>query len=227
MPRNSKEIQPKPVTPQEVADFAGHCTHIRSVWILVTRIWRDSSAAERDLADALSPSFFSEMATVLADYMVLAVSRITDPARDRRGNENFTIEMFVNSFSPESETGRKLESLRRRMDKLREKVEPARNKLVAHADREIISKGEAIGAAKWTEWDDFWVALEEFVNLLHQDALGKPREIVAGGVYGDAEMLLRAIRQSAYFDKLLRSDDPKIVEACKAVALPPAVAEEA
>lgn len=41
-----------------------------------------------------------------------------------------------------------------RMQKLREKVKPARDKLAAHADRDAVRKGEPLGEASFQEWDD-------------------------------------------------------------------------
>ena len=84
------------------------------------------------------------------------------------------------------------------MNLLRAKIIPARNKLGAHADRDVIRKGEPLGAASWQEWDDFWSALQDFVRILNEQMTGSPYEIDAGGVLGDAESLLNALRQSQH-----------------------------
>jgi hypothetical protein len=43
---------------KDVEDFSGHCAYIRSVYILGTRIWRDSSDSQRKMMKSIAPSFF-------------------------------------------------------------------------------------------------------------------------------------------------------------------------
>jgi AbiU2 len=214
---------PKPGTPpsltnKDVEDFSGHCVYIRSVYRFTMRIWRDSDENERKIMEAICPLFFEDIAQVLQDYVVIAACRITDAANDGRKNENFTAEMFVNSFSAKPEIFKKLDALHQRMRKLRSKVLPARNKLAAHADREAIRSGKPLGAASFQEWDDFWSALADFVRLLNEETIGSPFEIDAAGVLGDAEMLLKALRDSQYFETLLRTGDAPVKSACLKVA---------
>jgi hypothetical protein len=209
-----------PVSHKEVEEFSGHCVFIRSVYLFMTRIWRDSNDSDRRMMEAIAPLFFEDIGKVLTEFLVIAACRITDPANDHRGNQNFTVELFQNSFSPESATSKQLEELRQRMLKLRVKILPARNKLGAHADRTVILKGEPLGEASWKEWDDFWSALQDFVRILNEKTIGKPFEIDAGGVLGDADTLLKALRQSQYFETLLKGNDPVVKKACLTVELP-------
>jgi hypothetical protein len=184
------------VSLDKLAEFSEHCVFIRSVYQFATRIWRDSEADERKVMESVARLFFEDIGKVLAEFLVTAACRITDPAIDSRGNENFTVELFVKSFEAEPVTYKQLDELRQRMNLLRAKVLPARNKLGAHSDRNVIRSGEPLGAASWDEWDGFWSALQDFVRLLNEKMTGTPYEIDAGGVLGDAESLLRELRQS-------------------------------
>jgi AbiU2 len=210
------------VSRMEVEEFSAHCVYIRSVYTLMMRIWRDSDDGERKVMEAVAPLFFEDMGKVLSEFLVIAACRITDPVNDRRGNQNFTLELFTNSFSPDSDTFKQLDALRQRIDKLRVKILPARNKLGAHADRTVILKGQPLGAASWKEWDDFWSALADFVRILNEKTTGKPFEIDAAGVLGDAETLLKALAQSQHFETLLNGNDPAVRDAYLKVALPDA-----
>jgi AbiU2 len=208
------------VSTKEVEEFSAHCVYIRSVYTFMMRIWRDSDEGERKVMEAIAPLFFEDMGKVLREFLVIAACRITDPAADRRGNQNFTVEWFTNNFPRDSETFKQLDALRQRMNKLRVKILPARNKLGAHADRAVILKGEPLGAASWKEWDEFWSALQDFVRILNEKTTGKPFEIDAGGVRGDAETLLKALFNSQHFETLLKGNDPAVRDACLEVALP-------
>jgi hypothetical protein len=94
----------------------------------------------------------------------------------------------------------------------------ARNKAGARADRAAIFKGEPLAAATWKEWDEFWIALADFV--LNEKTTGKPFEINAAGVFGDAELLIKALGQSKHFETLLNGNDPFVTDACLKLALP-------
>jgi len=174
--------------------------------------------------NALAPSIFADLTQILSEYLVISACRITDPAVDGRKNENFTVELFVNDSASDPETYKRLDELHQRMKKLRTKVQPARHKVAAHADRDTIRAGKPLGTAAWQEWDDFWSALADFVRTLNQKKFGKPFEIEAGGVRvrGDAEMFLKALKQSQHFEALLKGDDTKIRDACIKLALPAA-----
>lgn len=80
------------------------------------------------------------------------------------------------------------------MEQHRSRIETARHKLTAHADRETIRTGEPLGAATWLEWDKFWMDLGAFVSLIHEHALGSPFDIRAAMVRGDAEMMLEKMQ---------------------------------
>jgi hypothetical protein len=205
---------------KEVNEFSTHCAYIRSVYVLATRIWRDSSKAQRKLMESTAPSFFDDMGQVLAEYVVLAACRVTDPAKDGK-NENLTLETFVNSFGAGSQTGKQLGELRQQMAAHRKNIEPARHKLIAHADREVIRQGKPLGLASWRQWDEFWAALRKFVMILNESVLGTPYDIEVAGVPGDAEMVLKSLQQSKYFETLLGEGDQTVKAACLKVAAPP------
>ena len=216
-----KEPAPN-VSQKEVRDFTDHCVYIRSVYTFMTRIWKDSDADERKTMEAIAPLFFEDIGKVLGDFLVIAACRVTDPADAGGGKQNFSVELFANSFPRGSEAFKKLHEFRERMEKLRKIIVPVRNKLGAHADRDVIREGKTFAAGSWAEWMDFWSALADFVRLLNEETFGKPFEIDAGGVRGDAEMLLKSFGQSEHFETLLKGNDPKVKDACLKLALPAA-----
>jgi hypothetical protein len=142
-------------------------------------------------------------------------------AAEKANGSKFTaVELFAKSFASGPETYKQLDALHQRMKKLRAKILPARHKLGAHADRDVIRKGRLLGKASFEEWDDFWSALRDFVRILNEKTTGKPFEIDAGGVFGDAEMLIKALGQSRHFETLLNGSDKAVADACLKLALP-------
>lgn len=117
---SGNEAKPKPkVSPKEVEEFRDHCVYIRSVYLFMARIWRDSNGDERKMMEAIAPLFFEDVGKVLREYLVIGACRITDAEDAGRGRQNFTVELFANSFPPESDAFKKLHELRGRMEKLR------------------------------------------------------------------------------------------------------------
>ena len=110
------------VTPEEVKAFSSHCIFIRSVYVMGMRIWRDSNEAERKIMEAAAPHFFQDFSSVLGEFLVIAASRITDPAVDFKGNENFTVELLDRACPREDKRYVELEALRVQMNKLRDKI---------------------------------------------------------------------------------------------------------
>jgi hypothetical protein len=216
----SKKGPPAPVSKEEVQKFSEHCVYIRSVWVLMMRIWRDSDETERKLMEGVASLFFADIGQALTEMMIIAACRVTDRANSGGGHDNFTIELFANSFASDPETYKQLDALHQRMKKLRAKILPARHKLGAHADRDVIRNGQVLGEASFEEWDDFWSALRDFVRILNEKTTGKPFEIGAGGVFGDAEMLLKALGQSRHFETLLNGSDKAVADACLKLAMP-------
>lgn len=100
---------------------------------------------------AISPLFFEDIGKMLSLDIAIAACRVTDPADAGRGRQNFTVELFTNSSPIEREMFKKLDELHRRMDKLRQVILPARNKLGAHADRDVIRKGGVLPGGSWDQ----------------------------------------------------------------------------
>ncbi len=110
------------------------------------RIFRDSDEAERSTMETTAPSIFEDLAQILKEYLIIAACRITDPANDGRKNENFTIEMFVKGFASDPKTTKELHVLHQRMQKLRDKVKPARDKARGACRSRRRSQGKAAWA---------------------------------------------------------------------------------
>jgi hypothetical protein len=123
--------------------------------------------------------------------------------------------MFVNGLASDPATYNQFNGLHQRMKKLRDKIEPARHKLAAHADRDAIRAGKPLGHASFEEWQEFWSALKDFVRILNEKMTGKRFDSDAGGALADAGSLLKALKQSQHFKTLLEGDDQAVADACR------------
>ncbi len=89
------------------------------------------------LTRALRPYSFGDINRMFREYIILQVCKITDHARNVRKNDNHTIAFLLQhyDFSTALETKRRLGQLDVLLQAFREKLLPARNKIIAHSNR--------------------------------------------------------------------------------------------
>ena len=164
--------------------------------------------------------FFSDLNRIFIEYLILQVCKVTDPAKDLRRNDNFTIAFLLRlyDFSGEPTTLRRLSELDEKVQAFRVKLLPARNKVISHSDRDAIMANRALGGAPEDEWNEFWLNLQDLVCIIHEKIVGEPLWI-NGFAMSNAHGLLKALRHSDCFDKLLTGDEPQSAESVLNLAL--------
>jgi hypothetical protein len=108
-----------------------------------------------------------------------------------------------------------LTELDQRTQAFRQKQLPARNKLISHADRSAILAGNTLGGAPQADWDQFWLDLEELVNIIHERVTGEQFKVTEIGMLTDADGLLKALRHAEHFDRLLSDTTPNIAKRAR------------
>jgi hypothetical protein len=204
------------ITDHDVSTFADYCVYVRSVYMHGKTLF-ESDQADKDMLAETAPVFFGDLNKVLIEYAILQVCKITDPPKDFRGNENHTTSFFVAAadFSSEPDKGRRLAELHASMDRLREKLKPARDKVISHLDRNAALSKPIIGAASDDEWARFWRDLDEFVAILYQKYVrDPPLKILSVGNITDTLMLRNAVTKGSLFDSLARGSDKTISKMC-------------
>ena len=113
---------------QDIEIFANYCVFIRSIYLHARELFETSSAADKALMRMTAGTFFGDVNRVLNEYVILQVCKITDPARDKRNNDNHTIAFLLEhyDFSNEPSILEPLEELQASMRAFREKLLPAR-----------------------------------------------------------------------------------------------------
>ena len=182
------------VSPAEVMRFTEHCVYMRSAFVFARRLFSETTPAERAVLDSVAPQFFSNLDQVYAEFVILAAYRVTDPWKDNRGNENFVVELFTKAFEKIEPLHRQLLNLQIGMQAHRSRIEKARHKLTAHADREAIKTNEPLAASTWPELELFWKDLNTFVSLIHKHVFGSPFDLEATIQRGEVEFVLKRMQ---------------------------------
>ena len=177
---------------QDIEIFANHCVFMRSIYLHTCELFETSSAEDKALMGNTAGMFFGDLNRVLNEYVILQVCKITDPAH--QGNyDNHTIAFLLEHYDFSSDP--QLKNLGARMQAFRKKIECARHKLISHLDRDAILAGHPLGAATDQEWDQFWLDLEKFINIVHRKVKGSPFYLSDVAGRSDAGDLLKALRR--------------------------------
>ncbi len=203
----------------DVTKFANFCVYVRGIFEHLHILYESTPDTEKEQLFDSARVFFGDLNHILIEYVVLQICKITDPEK-QFGKRNHTIEFFVNNadFSATPEKLVRLKHLQASMDGFRSKLKPARDKLISHLDRDAVLADASLGAAATSDWSAFWLHLQEFVAILHDRYVGSPLQINRVGLLSDTDGLIKALRQSSYFETMLRNGDATLKKKCLQVA---------
>jgi AbiU2 len=139
------------------------------------------------------PIFFHDIHYLLQRNLVLVICNITDPA-GTGDHTNLTVEFLIkySDFSSAPNTSDKLKELDESMRAFRKKI--ARNKLIAHLDRESVQLGQPLGGAPQEDWLQFWLDLQDFLYIMHKRYVDPNSHFYLNAIaQSDAEMLVEAL----------------------------------
>jgi hypothetical protein len=147
-----------------------YCVFMRSIYLHNKILFEASTDEDKVRMSRAAPTFVGDINRMLVEYMILQVCNITDPAQDFRKNENHTIAFLLQHYdlSADPETTQRVAQLDARLQAFREKLLPARNKLISHSDRDAILAGQTLGGAPQDEWDEFWLNLQDVVCIIYE-----------------------------------------------------------
>jgi hypothetical protein len=212
-----------PTTPnvfkEDVEAFCAYCVSLRSLFCHFLILFEEGADLRRDLLKIVAPTFFGDLNLILREHLILQICKITDPEQSQ-GNKNLTVKFLINNsdFSAAPLQLDKLKQLSDSMHAFREKIVPARNKFIGHLDRHSVHDGKALGAADKKEWNQFWLDLQDFVHILDKRYINPNSHFYLNDVamLSDADTLIRALKQSTYFNELIK--DQTIGRKCGDVA---------
>src|SRR5262245_23367387 len=184
---------------EDIEIFANYCVFMRSIYLHTRELFETSSAGDKALMDATAGTFFGDLNRMLNEYVILQVCKITDPAHDIRKNDNHTIAFLLEhyDFSSDPSILKRLKELDASMRAFREKLLPARNKLISHLDRDAILADCPLGAAADEEWSQFWLDLQDFICIVHRKVIGSSFYLNRAAGRSDAGDLLKALRHGS------------------------------
>ena len=187
---------------EDIETFANYCVFMRSIYLHTRELFETSSIEDRSLMQRTAGTFFGDLNRVLNEYVILQVCKITDPAHDRN-NDNHTIAFLLKhyDFSSDPPILKRLTELHASMQAFRQKILPARHKLISHLDRAAILAARPLDAATDEEWSQFWLDLQDFICIVHRKVIDSSFHLNGVAGRSDAGDLLKALRRPIRYPK--------------------------
>jgi hypothetical protein len=179
---------------QDVKILAGYCLFMRSIFLHNRILFEESTSQQKEIMSRVANIFFDDLSSMLRENIILQACRITDPAKDARGNDNLTIDFLLQHFVGEPATKRRLDELNNKLQAFRLRILPARNKLISHLDSEAIRSGVPLGGVPDSEWNEFWLNLQDLVYILYDKVVGEPSPYINAVAQSDAGGLLHSLQ---------------------------------
>lgn len=181
------------------------CNHV--LWLRVVRHdFKELFENEKSkiLMERIAPSFFADLNRILHSYLLLEFVKITDRATSgRREQENFTVDNLIASINWPQDVREKLRSLSDKAKAFGRRILDARNKLIAHIDKEVFLTDTILGEFPEGEDEVFLRTLEEVCDITHELCFG----LIFGQINvvkpGDVINFKTALAKAVAFDDLL------------------------
>jgi hypothetical protein len=200
---------PRPVTRRVVMKFVDHCVTLRAFWVHYQTIF-EGTDLKRELLQSTAHKFFHDLNLMLIEHLILQICKLTDP-EVTMGKRNLTIQYLIKNsdFAPSPRDLAKMTKIAARIDKFRQRILPARNKLISHLDLDAALGRRALGGASIAAWQKFWLDLQDFVTIIYRRYVDRrvPFYLNGVGMMSDADQLVKALKESTYFHALLNHNN--------------------
>jgi hypothetical protein len=197
-------------TKEDVQAFADSCIVLRSQWRHFQILFQGTDL-KRELLQTTAPTFFGDLNRMFIEHLVLYICRLTDNAQTM-GRKNLTIKFLIDhsDFSTAPDILDKLQRISAGIDAFRKVILPARHRFISHLDLEAVRLDQPLGAASDAEWNQFWLDLQDFLELMFQHHVDPNSHFRLNAVAGlsDADWLLTTLRKAKLFDDVM--DDREI-----------------
>lgn len=159
-----------PISPDAAKCFCELCNWAYECWVTHKRLFEENMKTEETIARA--KYFTSRLSVITQEYLLLQICKLHDPAI-QKSTVNITIDYIVRFGDWGADTN-KINQHVLRLAALFDKLKSARNKVLAHNDLEAIMGEVALGGFPEGLDDEYFAALQELVNAVHEKWLGGP-----------------------------------------------------
>jgi hypothetical protein len=196
-------------TKEDVQAFGDSCVFLRSQWVHFMTLF-EGSDLKRELLQTTAPTFFGDLNALFIEHFVLHICRLTDSAQTM-GRKNLTVKFLMEhtDWSGAAGTLAKLKPIGDSIHRFRERTLPARKWFIAHLDLSAVRQDQPLGAATDAEWKQFWLDLQDFLELMFRHHVDPNSRFHLNGMarMSDADSLLKALRHAKFFEAAMNDHE--------------------
>ena len=195
------KLPPNDEAARKIVDLFYHqLLWLKQIYYIRRGLFEDNGSEH--LIEKTAPGFFGDINIILINYYLLEVAKLTDPARSGK-RENLTTANLIESIEWPPHCLKKIKRLNMTVQAFRDYIKPARDRLLAHRDKETVLSDKTLGAFPEGEDKKALDALEQMCNVMYEIAFGEIFGAVAldTGVLDFKETLGKAIAFEKHFDQ--------------------------
>jgi hypothetical protein len=171
-----------------------HCIIIRRNFNTYNALFFSDSD---DLLIKTALTFFNDIAEIMQRDWILQVCKLMDPAVTKRKGtvlENISIELINSQLENEGLMRQEISSISDALLAYGKKIVPARNKRLAHFDRDHQISGAILGATTEKELEAFMENIQKYCDAVGRAIGLDPLDFTSSSCPGDVHDLLRVLR---------------------------------
>ena len=171
-----------------------HCVSLHWSFYTYCDLFNDEN---RDLLDKVAPVFFSDIASIMHRDWILQACKLMDPAETKYKGivcENITIKLINKQLEKHNLLNKNIVDVSDKISKYGDNIKPARNKRLAHYDRDSQIKNAILGETSEAELLEFLDSLQEYCDLVGEEIGVGPLAFGGGGCSGDVLDFLKYLR---------------------------------
>lgn len=142
---------------------------------------------------ATAPHFFLDLNSILIEYCLLQICRLTDPARSC-GRENLTVNRINEMLKDEKKLTLEISQASNGIASYRDLIVASRNKIISHADKSAVLKGAALGGHQQEDVSLFFKCLYHYVDEVGNTIGVGPLDFSSTYGSGDVLDLIRYLK---------------------------------
>lgn len=158
------------------------------------------SEENRELLDKVAPVFFSDVAEIMHRDWILQACKLMDPAKTTMKNsvfENISIKLINEQTEICDLFSQSIKDLSQKILDYGDKIRPARDKRLAHYDREYQVNNITLGVTTERELCDFIKNIQSYCNEIGIAIGIGPLDFSSSGCKGDILDLIKYLRDNS------------------------------
>jgi hypothetical protein len=155
-----------------VKEFCALCNRAHELWLNHLELF-DNNPRLNELMKSMASCELKRLSVISQEYSLLQIIKLHDKAV-MNGNINLGIDYVLTHGGWSDSIRDRLEAIRKELDSLASELHGVRNKILSHYDLRTILAGAPLGMFADGSAEKYFEALQEFVNIVHDQVVGGP-----------------------------------------------------